>query len=591
MFKIKNLKMQNFLSVGNAPITLNLNRKELVLIMGENLDLGGEGEGKKNGVGKTLILNGLSYGLFAWPISQIKKEHLINKSNGKNMLVTVEFEIDNKNYKIVRGLKPRILEFYENGIKTSENIEQDITNTSDSSQGDNRETQKEIEKVLGMSHDMFCQIVILNTYTTPFLFQKVSDQRVIIEQLLGITLLSEKAENLKEEIKLSKDDINKEDIRIKSSQAANKRIEDQIASLVRRQKQWIIDKENTLKNLENKIDFLSKIDIDEEIKVHSLWDEYNKNKENQDKIKQQKIHFESSLNKDKKILEKLEKDLESLKTQCCNTCHQKLKDVQHKELLEKCQKDYIQTSLDIKNWNEKINSLEIIPELIKPKSKVYETLTEVYEHKNKLNLIIQQYETKYNEVDTFSDQILEMQNSAIETIDFSTMNSLNGFMDHQEFLLKLLVNKDSFIRKKIIEQNLSYLNSRLDYYLMELELPHTVIFQNDLDVNITELGRELSPGNLSRGEMARLQLGLSFAFRDVYESLYIKINFLGLDEMIDSGIDTSGSEAAIKLLRNMSREYNRDVWVISHKDELISKCNSLLIVTKQNGYSSFKFNE
>ena len=234
MFKIKNLKMQNFLSVGNAPITLNLNRKELVLIMGENLDLGGEGEGKKNGVGKTLILNGLSYGLFAWPISQIKKEHLINKSNGKNMLVTVEFEIDNKNYKIVRGLKPRILEFYENGIKTSENIEQDITNTSDSSQGDNRETQKEIEKVLGMSHDMFCQIVILNTYTTPFLFQKVSDQRVIIEQLLGITLLSEKAENLKEEIKLSKDDINKEDIRIKSSQAANKRIEDQIASLVRR---------------------------------------------------------------------------------------------------------------------------------------------------------------------------------------------------------------------------------------------------------------------------------------------------------------------------------------------------------------------
>lgn len=589
MFKISNLKMQNFLSVGNFPIILNLNREELVLIMGENLDLGSEGEGNKNGTGKTLILNGLSYGLFAWPISPIKKEHLINKTNGKNMLVTVEFEIDNKNYKIVRGLKPRILEFYENGVKKSDNTE--AIDINDTSQGDNRETQKEIEKVLNMTHDMFCQIVVLNTYTTPFLFQKVADQRVIIEQLLGITLLSEKAEKLKEEIKLAKEDINKEDIRIKSSQAANKRIEDQIASLVRRQKLWNSDKETTLKNLESKIDFLSKIDIDDEVKVHSLWAEYNINKENRDKIQTQKSHFESSLNKDKKILEKLEKDLESLKTQSCHTCHQKLKDTQHKELMDKCQKEFIQVSLDIKNWNEKINSLEIISELSKPKEKVYNTLPEVYEHKNKLNLIIQQYEAKYNEIDTFTDQILEMQNSAIEVIDFSIMNSLSSFVDHQEFLLKLLVNKDSFIRKKIIEQNLSYLNNRLEFYLTELELPHSVIFQNDLDVNITELGRELSPGNLSRGEMARLQLGLSFAFRDVYESIYQKINFLGLDEMIDSGIDTAGSEAAIKLLRNMSREYGRDVWVISHKDELISKCNSLLIVTKQNGYSSFKFME
>ena len=156
---------------------------------------------------------------------------------------------------------------------------------------------------------------------------------------------------------------------------------------------------------------------------------------------------------------------------------------------------------------------------------------------------------------------------------------------------KLLTNKDSFIRKKIIEQNLNYLNARLNYYLTSLGLPHEVVFQNDLSVGITELGRELSPGNLSRGEMARLSLGLSFSFRDVWENLYQHINILLLDEAIDSGIDSNGTDSAVKLLRDMSRENNKDVWLISHKDELISKCTSICNVIKENGFTRFEFND
>jgi DNA repair exonuclease SbcCD ATPase subunit len=168
---------------------------------------------------------------------------------------------------------------------------------------------------------------------------------------------------------------------------------------------------------------------------------------------------------------------------------------------------------------------------------------------------------------------------------------LARFIDHQEFLQKLLTNKDSFIRKKIIEQNLSYLNDRLSHYLTALGLPHEVIFQNDLSVGISELGRELSSGNLSRGEMARLSLGLSFSFRDVFESIFQPINLLMIDEQLDAGLDSSGVESAAKLLHNMSREHHKDIWLISHKDELISKCTSILKVVKENGFSNFEFSD
>src|ERR1035438_551358 len=160
--KIKNLTLRNFLSIGNNTQAINLNRGEFILVLGENLDLGGEDAGSRNGCGKTTILNAVSYALFSWPISDIKKEHLVNTTNGKNMVVTIDFESNNKSYRIVRGLKPRVLEFYENGKKFGKE-EIPVVNSDDSAQGDNRETQREIEKVIGMSHDMFCQIVAINT--------------------------------------------------------------------------------------------------------------------------------------------------------------------------------------------------------------------------------------------------------------------------------------------------------------------------------------------------------------------------------------------------------------------------------------------
>jgi ABC-type multidrug transport system ATPase subunit len=195
--------------------------------------------------------------------------------------------------------------------------------------------------------------------------------------------------------------------------------------------------------------------------------------------------------------------------------------------------------------------------------------------------------TKTAEVDPYIEQIEDMQNQALQEVNYDTLNGLSRLQEHQEFLLKLLTSKDSFIRKKIIEQNLSYLNARLTHYLDRIGLPHTVVFQNDLSVSIEELGRELDFDNLSRGERNRLILSMSWAFRDVFESLYQPINVLFIDEMIDNGLDTQGVESALALLKQMSRERHKSIWLVSHRDELAGRVENILKVVKENGFTSY----
>jgi DNA repair exonuclease SbcCD ATPase subunit len=201
--------------------------------------------------------------------------------------------------------------------------------------------------------------------------------------------------------------------------------------------------------------------------------------------------------------------------------------------------------------------------------------------------LLTQLTARQAEEDPYTDQIKDMKETAVEEVTYDLINELTRIKDHQEFLLKLLTNKDSFIRKKIIDQNLAHLNARLGYYLDKIGLPHTVKFQNDLTVSIEELGRELDFDNLSRGERNRLILSLSWAFRDVWESLYQPINLLFIDELVDSGMDASGVENSLAILKKMSREANKSIWLVSHKDELAGRVSNILTVVKENGFTNY----
>ena len=686
MIHIKKLTVKNFMSVGNATQGIDFDRRDLTLVLGENLDLGGDGS--RNGTGKTTIINALSYALYGNALSNIRKDNLVNKTNGKNMLVSLDFSVGGQDYRIERGRKPNVLKFYVN---------HEAQAATDEAQGENRETQEVIERIMGMSHDMFKHVLALNTYTEAFLSLKANDQRAIIEQLLGITLLSERADRIKELNRQTKDAISQEEFRIRAEQEANKRIEEQIESLRRRQVMWQKKYDSDLQVLVGQYDELSKINIEVELQAHqdlSVWSDQKKQQETYNSLvarstawKQkhqaelqaagrayldknrisidielaawaqladynQKSKDIADLNKliercvqdekkEVKLVEKLRAEIEELRNHKCYACGQDFHDANHESVLASKEKALQEAALQAlatnTQWVEHTDALLKLGELgtkpvthykteaeaIRHASELaslkqavdakeaevdpfaeqlaeltevdpgtqpvthYDTEAEAIKHSSQVASLLTQITNKHAETDPYTEQIDEMTGQALQTVSYDHLNELTRVQEHQDFLLKLLTSKDSFVRKKIIDQNLSYLNSRLTHYLDRMGLPHTVKFMNDPSVNIEELGRELDFDNLSRGERTRLILSMSWAFRDVWESLYHPINLLFIDELIDNGLDTAGVENALGLLKRMSRERNKSVWLVSHRDELAGRVENILKVVKENGFTSY----
>ena len=582
--RIKTLTVKNFMSVGNQTQAVDFTREHLTLVLGENLDMGGDDSGSRNGTGKTTIVNALSYALFGNALTNIKKDNLINKINNKNMLVTLSFEKDGVDYRIERGRKPTVLKFYVN------DIEQDTAETDDA-QGDMRETQKDLGDLIGMSHDMFKHIVALNTYTEPFLSMRASDQREIIEQLLGITLLSEKAESLKEQIRLTKEQIQQETANIEAAKKSNEKIDQSIAGLETRKSAWYKQQETDCLKLAEQILELQEVDIEHELKQHEKLKNYDDLSAKIKSLNKEKATLETAIMQADKTLNKYKKELDKLQDHKCPACDQNLHTQKHEEMQKTAEKNVGDAYLYLQNLSDSYaaitNELEKIGDINGRPSTYYDSLQEALRHQNNLSSLEDALGKRQQEVDPYSEQIEELKHTALQEISWDAVNSLTNLKEHQEFLLKLLTNKDSFIRKKIIDQNLSYLNNRLTYYLDKMGLPHQVTFLNDLNVEITQLGQDLDFDNLSRGERNRLILGLSWSFRDVWESLYQNINLLFVDELIDNGLDASGVENALAVLKKMARERNKNIYLISHKDELIGRVNNVLKVIKENGFTSY----
>ena len=580
MIQIENLTVKNFMSVGNATQAINFDRQDITLVLGENLDLGGDGS--RNGTGKTTIINALSYALYGQALTNIRRDNLVNKTNSKQMLVSLDFAVNGAEYRIERGRKPNVLKFYVNSE------EQQAT---DDSQGDSRETQQAIEQVLGMTHDMFRHILALNTYTEPFLSLRANDQRAIIEQLLGITLLSERAERIKELNRATKEAISQEEMRIRAVQEANRRIEEQIISLEKRRDLWIRKQAEDIQGLQDAVSALEHIDIEAEVQAHRDLDAYHLRKKQIDEHHRWARQIDQDNSKLTKDNAKLQRDIEALQQHRCHACGQDLHDAKQDEILADKQRTLQEIAMQLQvnetQQKEHANEIDDLGELGTAPVVFYDDLEQALNHRNSLDGLRRDLVNRQRETDPYTEQITDMKGQALQAVTYDTLNELTRVFEHQDFLLKLLTNKDSFVRKKIIEQNLSYLNQRLTHYLDCIGLPHQVVFQNDLSVEITELGRDLDFDNLSRGERNRLILSMSWAFRDVWESLYHPINVLFIDELVDSGMDTQGMEASLALLKKMSRERNKSVWLVSHRDELAGRVENILRVVKENGFTSY----
>lgn len=587
MLKIKNVTMRNFMSCGSVAQAVNLEKNGLTLVLGENLDLGGNGS--RNGVGKTTLINAISYGLYGQAISNIKRENLINKINGKNMMVSVDFEVNGHRYRIERGRKPTFFRYIVDDAHVN-------SQDTDESQGESKDTQAEIDRLLGMSHSLFKHIVALNTYTEPFLNLGAAKQRDLIEELLGITLLSQKAENLKELIKSTKLEIEQEEFKIRTIKTSNEKIRNTISEFQNKVLQWEAKHQQELETLVVAIQSLEHLDIESELASHKDKELFNDLKKSVDQLTRE-------LNTKQKHISQLESQLNALIAQYdranegkqCPMCNQGVKGHNHEKIINDlvgriAELDTQVTSdkSDADAIRDKLRELNSAIESMGKPSTFYPTLKEALEHKNTVEGLRRDLDREREFTNPYEEQAQSLTDT-LQEVSYDNLNRAVRDREHQEFLLKLLTNKDSFIRKRIVDQNLSYLNKRLGEYLDRLGLPHQIKFLNDLSTEITLLGQDLDFDNLSRGERTRLILGLSMAFRDIFENTNTAIDLIFVDELLDNGMDAAGLEGAIAILKKMERERGKNVFVISHREELITRVSNVLTVVKENGFTNFSY--
>ena len=583
--RIKNLTLKNFLSIGAVTQTVDFTQPGVTLVLGENLDLGGNGS--RNGCGKTSIINALSYALYGQAISNIKRDNLINTVNKKNMVVSVEFEKNGVSYRIERGRKPNFFKYKVGDTSV------DVAG-SDEAQGENKETQKQIEELLGLSPIMFRHIVCMNTYTEPFLNMGAGKQREIIEELLGITLLSQKADRLKELIKVTKTRIDQCEFEIQTKKTSNQRILAAMQELEQRVQKWDADHEAQIEELAQALLQLQEVDVLQEIEAHKFNQELKQHSQQARMLSEtikHKQHVISSLETEQK---KVMREYELVQAHECPMCgshmHDERQDTLKQHLTEKLHVNLTQIEQvepELAELTRQLHDLSTQHVNWQPRVTFYDSLEAAINHKRSMEEIQRALEKALTQVNPYADQTTTL-HSTLQDISYDEMNELQVLKEHQEFLLRLLTNKDSFIRKRIIDQNLSYLNHRLHEYLITLGLSHEVKFQNDLSVEINYLGQDMDFGQLSRGETTRVILALSWAFRDIWENQNSGLNILTVDELMDVGLDTSGVEKALEILKLMGRDRQKHVMLVSHREELLPRCDRTLMVVKESGFSSIQ---
>lgn len=577
------LTVRNFQSIGNAEEEIILNTNLLTLVLGENLDSGGENS--RNGVGKSSFIGAWYFALTGNGLSAVKKDNLVNSINQKNLEVTLEFTKFGKKYKIERGRKPAYLRFYvDDGIVNNQE--------SDEAQGENKHTQEEIDKLIGITPELLKQVLVLTTESVHILEMRPAEQRPIIEELLGITTLSNRADTLKELMKNTKEMIKEEEIRIKTVIDNNTRINKMIADLELKSSIFEDKKVKTTQQLGNTISELQKVDIVKELAYHDTIADINLLDSEIKKFTKEKQKLTNSINANVVAANKLEENLNSLSKDECPMCKQSMHD--HNTLHDSFNSQLLGIITEVEQYQaelvvveNELSALLVARSQLKIPTVTYSNKTDALQHQFMLQSLSESMLKESETINPYTSQITALSETGLQSVSKVTLEEYQNLFTHQEFVYKLLTNKDSFIRKQIIQSNITQINNRINFYLKKLMLPHEVAFSNDLTVEITLLGRDYDYPQLSRGERTRVKIATSLAFRDVWEDHNCSINLLFVDEVLDSGLDVSGSEAALNILKAKIRDEQKSCYLISHKEELIGRVGSVLMVRKENQFTSF----
>lgn len=528
----------------------------------------------------TTIINAICYALYNKPFDNISLQRLVNTTNSlKNTLMEVRllFEKDSIEYEIyrARGEDYRI-EVRKDG--------EDITPGKGV-----HETDALIEDIIGISYELFTKTIIFSGNAPPFLELPIHFQRTQIEELFNITMLSEKAKLLKDKIRATDSDIKVAEAVVKQQESAIELYHKHVKEAELRVNKWDQTKFNQIAEISNTLDKIASIDFTAEQLLH----------DEKSQLQQRGAYLAAKLSparKDRTILtsrvEQLIKEQEHLIEAKCPYCTQSFADAPTKLL-------GIENELGLKG--EKL--LEVEEEVVclqhedDARKKRLAEVTSAIKHSDLHELMdartnstllvrkIEELKVAINPHVEAHDKLIE---DGVEAVNTDKIDKLRKRSDHQAFLLKLLTDKNSFLRRRIINKTIPFLNGRLNWYANNLGLPHVVKFDADMSCTVAEFGRELDFGNLSAGEKKRVNIAMALAFRDVLHHLHAKTNLLIIDEL-DGALDIQGIDSIIKILKEKSRDEEMSVFIISHHPAIQGRLDKDLKIRKENGFSSVVF--
>jgi DNA repair exonuclease SbcCD ATPase subunit len=581
---LNTLKFRNFMSYGNNETVVNLNMPGTTLIVGEDLDNAGDGK-TANGTGKSTIINAVSYALFDQPVSVISKDKLVNNINKKNMVVSLQFTVGSDEYTVVRERKTKAGAEGNNVklFKGKDDISQSIN-----------ETNKEIERIIGMTHNIFSRIVVFAARNRPFFDLPATstsgpNQKEFIEELFGLTILTEKAELLKTRIKSTKADLATAHERVKLQEAEHARHAQQIANANQRVINWESENATKIATLEDQIRKLGTVDVAKEYEIHNNITK----KRSEIKVVKQELretstalqHVRDTLSSKRHILQHYEGD-------SCPTCKQSFtpSDDELQELktaILKLEAEISELSNVVDELTQAVNVLNDEIEALEESQTVSDPVA-LFEQSKQVDAFKARVEDMKNADNPHLDHLDELENTKLPEVSYDDVDKLSATLTHQEFLLKLLTKKDSFVRKTLLDKNIPFLNKHLKDYLQALGLPHSVEFTHDMTAAITRFGTPLDFGNLSAGQQARVNLALSFAFWNVLQSLHSTVNVCMLDEVFDVGLDSVGVQLAARLVKKKAREDNISMFIISHREEISASFDRVLVVEFSKNFSNVR---
>ena len=566
MITFKKIRWKNFLSTGNQFTEIDFQEHHTNLIIGTN------------GAGKSTVLDALTFALFNKPFRKINKPQLPNSTNERECVVEVEFEVNNREYLVRRGIKPNVFDIVVNGTQLHK-------------EADDRANQKILEEnILKVNYKSFTQIVILGSSTfVPFMQLTTSNRREVIEDLLDIRIFSAMNGIIKDKIRTQKDQVKSLELKKQTLKEKEQMQREFIEELENRGNANINANKEKIANLDKEVGVYMKENAGTEETIYSLTKEQEQVIGAGDKLVKLN-NLKGKISQKVSIITKEHKFFNE--NTVCPTCTQTIEEEFRLNRITDAQNK----AKELKEGYEELeNTIKFEQERERQFNALSKEITklnhEISQNNTRVSLNQRQIRDLENEIQTITENLAN-RNTEHEKLEEFRSNLQNTFEElakkkeeivYYDFAYSLL--KDDGVKTKIIKKYLPFINQQVNRYLQMMDFYINFNLNEEFNETVkSPIHEDFSYSSFSEGEKMRIDLALLFTWREVARvKNSVNTNLLIMDEVFDSSLDGFGTDEFLKIIRYVVKDAN--IFVISHKADLHDKFDNVVKFDKVKGFS------